>query len=888
MAIFTTSLNEAKIKTGIPYHTDYKDLIDISDEYKTGSTFKPVYTSSISGDNTPGGILDSIAQNHIEQLDFEKEKMIYNSKYIVELYSLYISGHFEKAIKRAKEIEAELSKSKSAINYQKTNEYGREYTEVVLPLFRYLGSHTTMQMYNDYETFKWLGISDEDIFKLICNDYYGLKFDQIEFFNRYPQEKEKLIRDILRFRLNYVNTMIELTRFMLIHNSRELNLSKKQIDIYIKALDENSNNSVKAIKDIKKQIQQNKSKFLIDDCILNLSKLGLGTIYMSDDRDDSYYSLDNHPKNPVKNEDAIFRYLQHAFIYDAVVVSHGFGGQTEEEPWECVPVKLSRNIEISNVNDIVRYLIKNGKKKILLIICNPYNKKLDSDILKYPGVEITYSQGITRSESTEIIDYEDELNQMELSLQEFSTSIEINYSDDIYLDECYKWYLDNITDINEGKITDSLKSLFKKILAAIVSLFKKIINFFKSVITKVKQLFSSYTNEEKDVILPNPVEIPMIDIKSENIIYIKCSAIKDIPKNIDPINKNILSAIKEFQKMQERSMKDMKEYIDSLNEEELIESVHHDNSDMSFFEDANFDLLGMVQFIKEFQDDQGNVIEDDEEDEDYSIDDEEGTDDSSSEIELPTEPTPDEESSETPEDGSRDDEYSMDDVDEEDETSAEPAPAAEEEPATEPTSEEPTEGQEPDNGSGDDAYELPDDEEGEATEDDTSGGEEGEAGGDALGGDDEYSMDDMGEGDDTSGEDTSTDDTSTSSLSNEPASDEASVKLRELESVVFDSLSDAEKRLKIKDLKELYTTVYKKCDIIYNSLSDIKRDEETIQIIEYISNTLIDLKRYVGDYIINLFDIKTYVENLAQLQKYIMIFTAINQVFEQIRIENDK
>jgi hypothetical protein len=111
-------------------------------------------------------------------------------------------------------------------------------------------------------------------------------------------------------------------------------------------------------------------------------------------------------------------------------------------------------------------------------------------------------------------------------------------------------------------------------------------------------------------------------------------------------------------------------------------------------------------------------------------------------------------------------------------------------------------------------------------------------------------------------------------------------KLKDLESVIFDELSEAEKKLKIKELKELFIVIYKKCGTISEMLSDIKKDEETIQIVEYISNTLIDLKKYVNDYITDIFDSKTYVENLAQMQKYIMIFNAINKVFDQIRVEN--
>jgi hypothetical protein len=159
--------------------------------------------------------------------------------------------------------------------------------------------------------------------------------------------------------------------------------------------------------------------------------------------------------------------------------------------------------------------------------------------------------------------------------------------------------------------------------------------------------------------------------------------------------------------------------------------------------------------------------------------------------------------------------------------------------------------------------------------------------------DDEYSMDDGEdsgeeggedsgeEGGEDSGEGETTDDTS--------SSDNSSInpKLQELENVIFDSLSDAEKQLKIKELKELYISVYNKCTTITDMMTEVKRDEATIQIIEYISNTLLDLKQYVNDYINDIFDSKTYVENLSQLQKYIMVFNAVNKVLAQIKAENE-
>ena len=260
------------------------------------------------------------------------------------------------------------------------------------------------------------------------------------------------------------------------------------------------------------------------------------------------------------------------------------------------------------------------------------------------------------------------------------------------------------------------------------------------------------------------------------------------------------------------------------------------------------DLLSNLQFITEFEDSNGTVTDDDTDDEEFAIDNnDEGT----------AEDTP-QTANETPEgvEDNEEEEFTMDD-----EGEAEPQEQEDETPTDEPEDED---------------YEIPD-EDAEQTPDGEEPPEEGNE-------DEEFNMDDAGDG-----EEDTTQDTEDNTMDNDTtADDNIDPRLKELETVIFDDLSEEEKKLKIKDLKELYITVYKKCGTIAELLTDVKRDEETIQIVEYISNTLIDLKQYVNDYINDIFDTKTYVENLAQLQKYIMIFKAINKVFDQIKRENEE
>lgn len=193
------------------------------------------------------------------------------------------------------------------------------------------------------------------------------------------------------------------------------------------------------------------------------------------------------------------------------------------------------------------------------------------------------------------------------------------------------------------------------------------------------------------------------------------------------------------------------------------------------------------------------------------------------------------------------------------------------------SSEEPEDNEEEPNEE-DENYELPDDEEGEENQPADDEGEDN--------GDEEFSMDDSEGGEGEDGEET--DDSEGGEGEEVPSDDETNSKLKDLETVIFDNLNEEEKKLKVSELKQLFFTVYKKCSSISNLLSEIRTDEETIQIVEYISNVLIDLKHYINDYIVQIYDSKTYVENLSQLQKYIMIFNAINKVFDEIKRENNK
>lgn len=166
---------------------------------------------------------------------------------------------------------------------------------------------------------------------------------------------------------------------------------------------------------------------------------------------------------------------------------------------------------------------------------------------------------------------------------------------------------------------------------------------------------------------------------------------------------------------------------------------------------------------------------------------------------------------------------------------------------------------------GGDEYNVTDPDEEGADDNQDNPDEEGE-------GEDEYNVTDPDDGGDDN-----TDDTSSTENSDDP-----SAKLKELEKSIFDQLPDEMKAAKTSELKKLYTDTYDKCQSIIDTISGAEKQPNQVKVYDYILNNLLDLQRYIKDYLSNIFDSKTYIENMTELQKYLAILDTVNGVFEDM------
>lgn len=143
--------------------------------------------------------------------------------------------------------------------------------------------------------------------------------------------------------------------------------------------------------------------------------------------------------------------------------------------------------------------------------------------------------------------------------------------------------------------------------------------------------------------------------------------------------------------------------------------------------------------------------------------------------------------------------------------------------------------------------------------------------------------DDSGDSDDVGGDDTGSDDSSMSSSPEE--TEEEPVKAN---TDIFADLSKEEQSVKIEELKQLYSDLYSSVDDFIRKINDIDPDENNVRAIKRCSNTLYNLKRYISDYLLNLFPIKSYIENDVEFNRFLTILNSVANVINDISKTKEK
>lgn len=545
------------------------------------------------------------------------------------------------------------------------------------------------------------------------------------------------------------------------------------------------------------------------------------------------------------------------------------GMQTEEYFWYCQPTKTLNGGPFKDVNNLVRQLIKEGFKRIKIEDCNPGHHRLADDIMKTKGVLINHSDFSNWVESGDLYSNDPSLQYLieaENDLKSFASEYDIDYNDDIYIEECMKWYIDNQEIIQEGG-WDSIKEFGKKVIAAIIGFFKKIIGYVKLAISKIKGLLFGTKEKPKNTKTKTPkIKVKLINLDSKKIDEFTAQCRDDLNDIWEKTTATISKEIKRQSELQSKLSKALERDLSKINPSSTNESYSKAGDTMidrfswlfGSVDEATLpgteqtdddDEITLGDAGEDNTEETGNTTTDNEpEAAEYNVDD--ATDDTA------TDDTGNEGEEDTGEDTEGNEDYNLPDAED---------TGDEGEGNENDTNEEGENDEEGD-------YDLPDAGEGD---DDTG---EGDAGNEEDTGDEGGLGDDVGGTDDLIGGNGS---------GGDGVSDEVQIpNLRDVQQKLFDQLTEEQQKIKIENLKSNYGELYTRCANILKLITDSNPgDENTAKVFDYVQKTMTDLQTHVYYYITNTFDTKTYIENDSQFKQFLVILNTIKNILDEINIE---
>lgn len=260
---------------------------------------------------------------------------------------------------------------------------------------------------------------------------------------------------------------------------------------------------------------------------------------------------------------------------------------SSESTWIIQPVKTLKGGPFTDVNDLVRQLIKEGFKNIMLVSCNPGHHQLAKDIRDTPGVKIHHAENSLLSENTTSItdpfyEVDQILSECEQSLIETCKECGFWYGDEDFINESLAWGMDpsnHIEVLVEGVLASAwnkVKELVKKALGFLVSLFKRIIEFFKNIIARIKAFFKKIFDGgkiKKD--FKKPVTSSSIMVESARVNEYSAKSWDQLQESVIKSCESIAKKIQEVEKKQTKNMQDLERFAEqkakSVNESSNVQ-----------------------------------------------------------------------------------------------------------------------------------------------------------------------------------------------------------------------------------------------------------------------------------------------------------------------------
>ena len=432
-----------------------------------------------------------------------------------------------------------------------------------------------MQEYNDKE----YQLPKKRIRKEL-KDKYNIDDDKLDkILNRLDDEEEALDRQLSLLRINADEIRDQLSK---VYDSfkdkydkyKDGTISSDEFDEYSKQYDE-------VVKPLKAKLDKIEPE--IDKLYESLKDIRVKNQNISNEYYEKYFGRDIEEKSPAAEYlrkrahecNVLYSDLidsKNALVkkYNKVVEEETKKGNTK---WVIQPVSTLKGGPFTDVNELVRQLIKEGFKDIVLMSCNPGHHQLAKDIQNAKGVKITFAKNTLMAENVNTLNPEDDYYELDKSIIECENSLKaiceyagFSYYDDNYLNECVSTLNDSYLEaINEGVLKNAwtkLVEFIKKAFGFIVGLFKKIIEFVKKIIQKIKDFFGKiFGSKQYSSELNEPVKTSTIMLEASVRKY-SAKSWGDIQKVVISSCEKIQRAINDQQNKQTKNLQELQRYAE--------------------------------------------------------------------------------------------------------------------------------------------------------------------------------------------------------------------------------------------------------------------------------------------------------------------------------------
>ncbi len=539
---------------------DVKDKINNNPSSNMTQSITKVSTTSTGVD-----LLDSKLKTRISSFDQKAHEIILESEDIVATYNKFIDFNVRVIVDTALGGQIRVEKDDDVLGIG----------NIELVLYK-----TCRELHDKYN------MSYDDISKYIKNTYF------------YTTDNPNCIKLLCKLRIKYCQKITSLLSKMVKNNYRLIGISEDIAEKLGEILDTPKlkytgyRGKGVAAEYIKARIHDNIRNFTKDFPNIDLSPLGFGKIFISNEYNDlvSAYTIritqlnqkygvtkrirDASPDNFFATLDMLF---QKSTKYDALILVHGgttsYGqyndkGEFEEDyrRWTSQEIKINGKF-YNDINDAVEALIHMGYKKILINSCNPghFRLNLPKDLVTNKRVIINYSDNINLIENIEY-EYKDELeviiSEAEYNIQE----LENIYGCIDAMDE---------ESLNESFI-DKIKEYVSKVIKYIASLFKRLWEFIVKVFNKVKEMFSK-TKPANNINFKKPLKLKFALVESATNKEFTINNIEELQSMAIKSTQSLQKEIARVQKVQIDATQKLNSLVNNIkpqsanNESSLLE-----------------------------------------------------------------------------------------------------------------------------------------------------------------------------------------------------------------------------------------------------------------------------------------------------------------------------